>query len=177
METTLSGAALVGAQKSQVPSKVAALAAVVPIAPRLPDMATDDMRCRLPALDDDTQVGVLMEHVVPRDGEPDLRFKGTLLASAAPEFFGQDRWREYRVYRTAAGIYVFSKIGRSLMPGERDKFEAELWNQGRFLMKDGSWTGIGAEQLKDGVTHYFKFDPLAKQLYAKLDLDTSERID
>jgi hypothetical protein len=42
------------------------------------------MQTRLPALDDDPDVGVQKEIVVTRDGKPDLAFTGTLLASAAP---------------------------------------------------------------------------------------------
>ena len=139
-------------------------------------MATTDMLSRLPALDDDEKIGVEMEHVVQRDGEPDLKFNGTLLASAAPNCHGQDRWREYRAYRTAGGSYVFSKVGRSIMPDERDKFEAIVWNEGKALDKD-MWLGIGAETLRDGLTSFFKFDQLAKQLYAKLNVDTAQKID
>ena len=42
------------------------------------------MRSRLPALDDDGEVGTEKEHLVTRDGKADLLFMGVLLASAAP---------------------------------------------------------------------------------------------
>ena len=131
-------------------------------------MATQTMWQRLPKLDDDDDVGVEKEQIVIRDGEPDLKFRGTLLASAAPAFRGQDRWREYRVYRTAADKYVFSKIGRSILESEVDKFEARYW-------PDSGW-GFATEW-KDAVTDFFRFDPVAKELYRKLGIDSEQRID
>ena len=61
-------------------------------------MATSAMHSQLPKLDDD-EVGTEKEHIVPRDDERDLKFRGTLLASVAPasawqaraiRFFGYD---------------------------------------------------------------------------------------
>ena len=131
-------------------------------------MATFEMLNRLPKLDDDDQVGVETEHLVRRDGEPDLRFVGTLLASAAPDFRGQDRWREYRVYRTAGGAYVFSRVGRSVREDELDKFEAQTWTQGA-MFATRTW--------EEGMTKFFGYDQLAKQLYEKLEVDTAERLE
>jgi hypothetical protein len=131
-------------------------------------MATFEMLNRLPKLDDDDQVGVQMEHLVRRDGEPDLRFEGALLASAAPDFRGQDRWREYRVYRTAGGAYVFSKVGRSVLEAERDKFEADMWKENP-IFPQSTW--------EDRMTRFFGYDQLAKQLYEKLKVDTAERLE
>lgn len=134
-------------------------------------MATEAMLNRLPALDDDAFIGVEMEHIVQRDGEADLKFVGTLLASAAPDFRDQDRWREYRVYKTVGGRYVFSKIGRSIRNDEQDRFEASTWEEGK---PDKQWQ---RKDLKDALTGFFKWDQLAKQLYAKLSVDTAERLE
>jgi hypothetical protein len=137
-------------------------------------MATQTMWQQLPKLDDDDDVGVVKEQVVIRDGEADLKFRGTLLASAAPTFRGQDRWREYRVYRTAGDKYVFSKIGRSMLEDEVDKFEAQSW--------PNTWAPVfkvsGKQpEWKDAVVAYFRFDPVAKELYRKLGIESAERID
>jgi len=150
-----------------------ALSTGAPSASRLPDMATQDMLTRLPKLDDDGCIGVEMDHIVQRDGEADLKFTGTLLASTAPEFRGQDRWWEYRVYRTSGGTYVFSKTGRSILDDESDKFEAYLWNAGQ-----GDWRRgyLQAQKLEEALTSYFKFDSLAKQLYVKLKVDATVRL-
>src|ERR1700734_811559 len=58
------------------------------------------MQTRLPALEDDPDVGIQKDQVVVRDGKPDLSFIGTLLASAASASAPQGTWREYRVYET-----------------------------------------------------------------------------
>lgn len=139
-------------------------------------MATPEMVQRLPRLDDDCDIGIEKEHTVPRDGSPDLKFRGTLLASAAPEYNNQNRWREYRVYRTRSGRYVFSSIGRSLMDGERDKFEATPWpySTSNASNKVGEET---REQFANALTNWFEFDQVAKELYRKLKIDTAEHID
>ena len=81
---------------------------------------------RLPALDDDTVVGVQKDQVVTRDGKADLAFIGTLLASAAPASAPKGQWQEYRVYETDGGKHVFSKISRNVAAEEEDTHEAEV---------------------------------------------------
>jgi hypothetical protein len=146
-------------------------------------MATSEMFNRLPKLDDDDDIGIEKEHIVPSDDEADLKFKGVLLASVASDPRGQGRWREYRVYCTAARRYVFAKVGRSLLDNERDKFEAKVWEPLSACEGGGFQTRVLRElplpfdrQLAGALVEYFKFDPLAKQLYAKLDVDTTQRI-
>jgi hypothetical protein len=150
----------------------------------IPTMATYEMLSRLPKLDDDDEVGVEKEHVVPVDGSPDLRFQGTLLASTAPKTITGDRWREYRVYRTCGGNYVFSKIGRSLLENERDIFEALVWKPSKDQVAEYDeranstvLKGYRSKELAEAAAEYFKFDAMAKQLYAKLDLDVSRRVE
>src|ERR1700735_1800370 len=81
---------------------------------RIPEMATQEMAAALPRLPDDDLVGIEMDHVVVRDGQPDLKFRGTLLASVASESARTGRWRELRVYSTAAGKNVFLEVGQSV---------------------------------------------------------------
>ena len=86
------------------------------------------MQGRLPALDDDSDVGVQKEHVVIRDGKADLAFTGTLLASAAPPSAPKEQWQEYRIYETNGGKHVFSKVTRSVFAEEQDTHEAEVFD-------------------------------------------------
>jgi hypothetical protein len=71
------------------------------------------LQSRLPALDDDSDVGVPKQQRVTRDGKADLSFTGTLLASAAPTSAPTGKWQEYRIYETNGGKHVFSKVSRS----------------------------------------------------------------
>ena len=141
---------------------------------RIPEMATQQMANALPALPDDDLIGVMQDHVVPRDGEPDLKFKGRLLASAAPEFDNQGRWHELRVFQTQGGKFVLLKVGRSILAGERDTFKARV--------HDPDSPGVLAHPMpevkyREAVTQFFGFTDLAKQLYTKLHLGTEEIID
>ena len=86
------------------------------------------MQSRLPALDDDADVGVQKQHLITRDGKADLTFTGTLLASAAPSSAPQGSWKEYRIYSTNGGKHVFSKITRSVEAEKQDTHEAEVFD-------------------------------------------------
>lgn len=168
----------------------------------IPCMATQEMKQRLPALDDDADIGELKTYIVPRDNLSDLRFQGTLIASAAPPP-RKDRWREYRVYKTSGGNYIFSRIGRSLFTDEVDKFEAEVCTPSearpvtlsellgsasvlpKTPMQEMAELGVfgaastderkHADYIKE-LTKFFGFDSLAKTLYAKLGIDTATSV-
>jgi hypothetical protein len=140
------------------------------------------MRDRLPALDDDAEVGVQKEHIVTRDGEADLRFTGVLLASAAPASAPKGQWQEYRVYQTSGGKHVFSKATRNVLEEEEDTHEAEVF--------DPSPSSVPTQLLRsareiarsrpltwmDAATAFFGYDPLAKALYRKLSVKFEENI-
>jgi hypothetical protein len=140
------------------------------------------MRDRLPALDDDAEVGVQKEHIVTRDGEADLRFTGVLLASAAPAAAPKDQWQEYRVYQTTGGKHVFSKVTRNVLEAEEDTHEAEVF--------DPSPSSVPSQLLRsareiarskpltwmDAATGFFGYDPLAKALYRKLSVSFEETV-
>lgn len=60
---------------------------------------------------------------LPRDGEPDLRITGELLAEVSNHSHQgshQNRWTEICLYRTKAGKHVVSVIHRSQWEGEGD---------------------------------------------------------
>jgi hypothetical protein len=140
------------------------------------------MQNRLPALDDDPDVGVQKEQVVIRDGKADLAFTGTLLASAAPSSAPKGQWQEYRIYETNGGKHVFSKATRSVFTEERDTHEAEVF--------DPSPSSVPSQLLKsarelarsrpltwmDAAVAFFGYDPLAKALYRKLSGQFEEHI-
>lgn len=54
------------------------------------------------------------------DDERVLAFEGVLLGAASSERADKDRWFELRLFRTEAGAYVISGVGKSRVPGETD---------------------------------------------------------
>jgi hypothetical protein len=140
------------------------------------------MQSRLPALDDDSDVGVQKEQVVIRDGKADLAFTGKLLASAAPPTAPKGQWQEYRIYETNAGKQVFSKVTRRVIAEEQDTHEAEVF--------DPSPSSVPSQLLRsardlahsrpmtwmDAAVAFFGYDPLAKALYRKLSGQFEEHI-
>jgi hypothetical protein len=150
--------------------------------PRAVSEAKVKLQSRLPALEDDSQVGMEKDQVVTRDGKPDLAFKGTLIASVGPPSAPKGTWQEYRVYQTTGGKHVFSKVTRSVYADDQDKHEAEVFEDSPESMpsqllrtardlarsKPLTWT--------DAAAAYFGYDPLAKALYRKLGGQFEEHI-
>ncbi len=140
------------------------------------------MQSRLPALDDDADVGAQKEHLVTRDGKADLTFAGTLLASAAPTSAPQGSWKEYRIYETAGGKHVFSKITRSVEAGKQDTHEAEVFDPApssvpsKLLKSARELTHSRPLTWTDAAVAFFGYDPLAKVLYRKLGGQFDEHI-
>jgi hypothetical protein len=140
------------------------------------------MQSRLPALDDDPDVGIQKEQTVIRDGKADLAFTGTLLASAAPPSAPNGQWQEYRIYETNGGKHVFSKVNRSVFAEEQDTHEAEVF--------DPSPSSVPSQLLRsardlarsrpltwmDAAVAFLGYDPLAKALYRKLSGQFEEHI-
>jgi hypothetical protein len=140
------------------------------------------LQSRLPALDDDPELGIQKERTVIRDGKADLAFTGTLLASAAPPSAPSGQWQEYRIYETNGGKHVFSKVSRSVFAEEQDTHEAEVF--------DPSPSSVPSQLLRsardlarsrpltwmDAAVAFFGYDPLAKALYRKLSGRFEEHI-
>jgi hypothetical protein len=144
--------------------------------------AKTKMQSRLPALDDDADVGVRKDHIVIRDGKADLAFAGTLLASAAPPSAPTGQWHEYRIYETSGGKHVFSKVTRSVYAEEPDTHAADVFDPSPSTVP--SQLLRGARDLArsrpltwmDAAVSFFGYDPLAKALYRKLSGQFEEHI-
>jgi hypothetical protein len=151
-------------------------------APKKVSEAKAKRQSRLPALDDDADVGVEKDQVVTREGKADLAFAGTLLASAGPESAPLGRWQEYRVYQTSAGKHVFSRTKRSIYVGEQDEHTAEVYDPAPSSMPSQLLRGardlVHAEPMtwKNAASSFFGYDPLAKALYRKLGDEFEEHI-
>jgi hypothetical protein len=137
---------------------------------------------RLPALDDDGDVGVQKEHIVTRDGKADLLFTGVLLASAAPASAPKGEWQEYRIYHTTGDKHVFSKVSRHVSDGEEDTHEAEVFDPAPSsttsqLMRSAREIARARPLTwMDAAVAFFGYDPLAKALYRKLSVRFEEKI-
>jgi hypothetical protein len=140
------------------------------------------MQSRLPALDDEADVGVQKDHLVTRDGKADLTFTGTLLASAAPPSAPQGQWQEYRIYETNGAKHVFSKVTRSVVADQRDTHEAEVYDPApssvpsKLLRSARDLTHSRPMTWTDAAVAFFGYDPLAKTLYRKLSGQFEEHI-
>jgi hypothetical protein len=140
------------------------------------------MQGRLPALDDDPDVGVQKEQTVARDGKADLAFTGTLLASAAPPSAPNGHWQELRIYETNAGKHVFSKLRRSVFAQEQDTHEAEVFDPSpssvpsQLLRSARDLTRSRPLTWMDAAVAFFGYDPLAKDLYRKIGSQFEEHI-
>jgi hypothetical protein len=140
------------------------------------------MRSRLPALDDDADIGVQKDQVVIRNGKADLAFTGTLVASAAPPAQGQEQWEEYRIYETNAEKRVFSKVTRTVFAKEQDRHNAEVFepspSSGPSQLLRSARDLIHTRPLAwtDAAVTFFGYDPLAKALYRKLGDQFQEHV-
>jgi hypothetical protein len=140
------------------------------------------MRSRLPALEDDGDVGAEKEHLVTRDGKADLLFLGVLLASAAPASAPKGDWQEYRIYRTNGNKHVFSKVTRKVREDEKDTYEADVFDPApssvpsQLLRSAREIARARPMTWMDAAVAFFGYDPLAKALYRKLSVRFEEQI-
>jgi len=137
---------------------------------------------RLPALDDDGDIGLEKEHIVIRDGAADLAFTGKLLASAAPDSAPKGQWNEYRIYETSGGKRVFSKVTRSVSAEQQDTHAAEIFDPApssvpsKLLRSARDLAHTRPLTWADAAVEFFGYDPLAKVLYRKFGGQFEEHI-
>ncbi len=140
------------------------------------------MQNRLPALEDDANVGVEKELIVTRDGKADLLFIGVLLASAAPASAPKGTWQELRIYLTGGGKHVFSRTTRHVFEDEADIHEADVFDPTpasvpiQLLRSAKEMARSKPITWMDAAVSFFGYDPLAKVLYRKLDVRFEEQI-
>lgn len=67
-----------------------------------------------------------MTAYVVLDRQREVQFDGELLASSTSDDGHKLRWGEFFIYRTRAGNYVVSGIGKSRRPGETDRCWAQV---------------------------------------------------
>jgi hypothetical protein len=140
------------------------------------------LKSRLPALEDDADVGVEKEQLVVRDGKADLKFTGTLLASAASPSAPKGHWEEYRIYSTNGGKHVFSKVARSIYAEEKTHHQAEVFEPSpssvpaQLMRSAREITRSKPLEWTDAAVKFFGYDPLAKTLYRKLGDQFDEHI-
>lgn len=60
------------------------------------------------------------------DGDRLLEFTGIRLGASSSHQPGKERWAEIYIFRTEAGRYIVSGIGRTKIAGERDKLWAQV---------------------------------------------------
>jgi hypothetical protein len=171
------------AQPANVPASNALPAKDKPSSPpKAVSEAKVKMQSRLPALDDDADVGVRKEYIVIRDGKADVAFTGTLLGSAAPSPPTNGHWQEYRVYETTGGKHVFSKVNRSVYAEDQDGHQAEVFEPSpssvpsQLLRTARDLTRSHPLTWMDAAVAFFGYDPLAKTLYRKLSGQFEEHI-
>ena len=141
-----------------------------------------NLQSRLPALEDDADVGIEKHQVVTRDGKADLAFTGTLRASAAPSSAPKGKWQEYRIYETSGGKHVFSRVKRSIFAEDQDVHEAEIFEPSpssvpsQLLRTARDLTRSRPLTWMDAAVEFFGYDPLAKALYRKVGGQFEEHI-
>lgn len=50
-----------------------------------------------------------------RDGNRTLQFEGELIGHSTSRHQGSTRWVEFNLFKTVSGVYVLSRVGRSLL--------------------------------------------------------------
>lgn len=101
-------------------------------------------------------------YLIERDNARPLLFVGTILAQESSHTLRgeqQNRWVEYVLYRTVSGKLIAQTVYRTRWQGQRERYEAKVCND------------------YDAVIEAFGLSDTAKDLYKKIGLDVSERID
>lgn len=100
----------------------------------------------------------LRTYTLARDGAPDMKFEGRLLASVVQPYRNA-RSHAFSVLETKGKRIIAVKTGLSMWAGERARQE------------------IGTFDKLEDITGFFGFGDLAKALYDQLSLQTAEHVD
>lgn len=121
-------------------------------------VASDGVRLYLIIPDSGGAIGENRAYTIKQDEGPDLEIVGrrmARIASGDEHFNNKGRWTELAIYRTAAGKFVATEIGRTANPGERDRY---------------SYWICSTEQ---DVVEYLGLGRLAKDLYRQARIDAA----
>ena len=101
----------------------------------------------------------MTHYYLTNDNDSDLEFDGQLVAYVTSESEDKNmpkkRWTEIYLYKTESGKYVTHEVGCTVMPNERDRFQATIHGDHR------------------GVVNGLGMGWLAKELYAEAGITTS----
>lgn len=64
-----------------------------------------------------------------RNGDRDIRFEGWQLGHSSSRRDGSERWAEIWLFKTDQGTYLVAGVGRSVRPGEVDRFWASSFTE------------------------------------------------
>jgi hypothetical protein len=98
---------------------------------------------------------------IPRDNAPDLRFEGAKLAGATGKGYysdSQNRWWDFRLYKTVGGKYVCHKEYNSCWQGESGSSDAAICTD------------------ESEIIAYFGHCDLAKEIYHEAGIDAVEKV-
>ena len=97
-------------------------------------------------------------YIVRRTGEPDLRFRGKLIA-AAETWPRNGRQHQYKVFETPAGKFVGVKLGISMWLGELDRSQ------------------VVVTSTREDLKPFFGYNGLAKAVYEQMGLKHEEVVE
>lgn len=124
-------------------------------------VASDGVHLYLIIPDTDKAMGEDRVYNIEQDEGPDLEIIGrqiARIASGDKHFNNRGRWTELAIYRTAAGKFVATEIGRTANRGERDRH---------------SYWICSTEQ---DVVECLGFGRLAKDLYRQAGIDAAQAV-
>jgi len=108
--------------------------------------------------------GEAEQHLVRRDGDRDLRFKGWAIGAVDNNEAGRLRWQVFTVYRTEGGKVVCSRVGMSTLEGETDRSAAHV--------ADGP-----SALVQEEIVRFFGSGALAKRLYEAIGVAHVEDVE
>lgn len=99
-----------------------------------------------------------------RDGDKDVMFTGELLAKGSSRKNDSTRWTEIRLFKSKAGNYIASVVGRSLWEGEHNRYQVHL-------------CGSSTESVIEALREEGHLGWLAKDVLAEAGIETAEFVE
>jgi hypothetical protein len=125
-------------------------------------LSRDQIEAILPAVKTDkVEMGCqeLKEFEVERDNEPNIVFRGELVASASSLTSDSIRWTVLNLWRTVGGKFICQKIGHSRYQGEVSRYKGAICSD------------------HQAVIAFFGYSEIAKELFAKAGIESAVQVD